>query len=125
MIRAVRTMFKCHVILFVGETLNAVKAYLAKGDYELGYPDEYFERVLLVRKGLVGAVTGFGTMGTCFIYVRNMRDIPVLVHEVEHAAAAILERAGVPHIHETDEVYAYLQEYIMDGLLDKENTNKQ
>ncbi len=125
MIRAVRTMFKCHVILFVGEKEQSVVEYIEKGGYELNYPEEFYMRVHAVRKHEVGAVTGFGTMGTCFIYLRHLHDMPVFAHEISHAAFAILERAGVPHTRDTEEVYAYLQEYIMDGLLDKENTKKE
>jgi len=125
MIRAVRTMFKCHAILFVGETLDAVKAYIKKGDYELNYPEEFYERVTLTRQRKVDGVTGFGTFGTCFIYVRSIKHIPALFHEIEHAAAHILWRAGVHHNDYTDEVYAYLQEYIMDGFLNPANTKKE
>lgn len=118
-------MFKCHAILFVNETLDAVKAYIKKGEYELNFPDEFYERVALVRKGEVGGVTGFGTYGTCFVYVRSLKYIPVIFHEIEHAASHILWRAGVHHNDYTDEVYAYLQEYIMDGFLDPANTKKE
>lgn len=125
MIRAVRTMFKCHVILFVGETLDAVKAYIKKGDYELNFPDEFYERVTWVRTRKCDGVTGFGTLGTCFIYVRSLKHIPSIFHEIEHATSHILWRAGVPHNDSTDEVFAYLQEYIMDGFLDPANTKKE
>lgn len=118
-------MFKCHVILFVGETLDAVKDYIKKGEYEVECAEEFYERVALVKTGKVGGVTGFGTWGTCFICVRSMKHIPVIFHEIEHAAAHILWRAGVHHNDYTDEVYAYLQEYIMDGFLDPANTKKE
>lgn len=35
-----------------------------------------------------------------------------LLHEVEHACNGILREVGIPHCHETEEVYAYLKTFV-------------
>lgn len=41
----------------------------------------------------------------------------VLVHETSHATRKILGRIDTPHIKETEEVYAYLQQFIFEEIL--------
>lgn len=41
----------------------------------------------------------------------------ILVHETSHATRKILGAIDTPHIEETEEVYAYLQQYIFEEIL--------
>lgn len=41
----------------------------------------------------------------------------ILVHETSHATRKILGAIDTPHIDETEEIYAYLQQYIFEEIL--------
>ncbi len=44
-------------------------------------------------------------------------DIADLAHEIEHAVFMIFDRIGMKHTIESDEAYAYFQQYIMRKVL--------
>lgn len=41
----------------------------------------------------------------------------ILVHETSHATRKILDRINTPHTEDTEEVYAYLQQFIFEEIL--------
>jgi len=45
-------------------------------------------------------------------------DIPTLTHEIEHAVFFILNRVGITHTKESDEIFSYYQAYVMKEALD-------
>ena len=40
-------------------------------------------------------------------------DVADLAHEIEHAAFLLFDRIGIQHTHESDEVFAYYQAFLM------------
>lgn len=52
-------------------------------------------------------------------------DIAALTHECLHAASIILRNRGVSFAKESEEVYAYLQEWIIMKIINKHNKLKE
>lgn len=44
-------------------------------------------------------------------------DVPTLAHEISHATFFLMDKIGTQHTHESDEVFAYHQAYIMKKAL--------
>lgn len=64
------------------------------------------------------ASTVIHTAGAVYMWVDSERDdyVPILAHELVHAAVAILDRAGVPISEENDEAIAYLVGHLMQEI---------
>lgn len=54
------------------------------------------------------------------LWLKTIKDIPVLTHELLHIAFFVLhKRRDTPLCHETEESYAYFMEYLCQELLKK------
>ncbi len=56
--------------------------------------------------------------GDVYLWVKDLERGSDFIHEVTHAATAIMELRGIPLSYETDEVLAYLMGWLKINLLD-------
>lgn len=45
-------------------------------------------------------------------------DLPTLAHEIEHAIFFIMDKVGIKHTEDSDEVFAYYQAYVLRECLE-------
>lgn len=57
----------------------------------------------------------YGACCECFVWIRNKKNIPALVHETSHLVDNIFEAQGL----KGEETRAYLQEYFVAEVLKK------
>ena len=64
------------------------------------------------------SVYAFNGNEVCFIWVKTKR-VSFIAHEVFHAVSYVLRHKGVPLSDNTDEVYAYLTEFLVREIIKK------
>lgn len=57
--------------------------------------------------------------GGSVIWVKNEESVGALVHEIVHASHYLLSERAIPLTEETEEVYAYLTEFLFNALTKK------
>jgi hypothetical protein len=86
--------------------------------------DNNYKELEEMYKGHGEDISCLGTMfpfdgGGCVIWIKNDEKIGTLVHEITHAVQHILKKRAIPLVFETEEVYAYLTEYLFNSLIKK------
>lgn len=118
------TVFPYDILFSVAEDKELFKYIEGKKKYKLS--DEEKEKLKLSSAGRTVQLRGHQTI----IRLRREKtsigfDLPVLVHEVEHAVFMILDYTGVKHVDESDEIFSYFQEYVIRTILDVVEPNKK
>lgn len=103
--------FAFDILLSVGDTPEQIIKYLDK-NYRGALTDE--ERKLIEFDKTIKGRTIFLENNAQIVWLRDGRNFPVLAHEMLHATAFILGKVGIEFSEKTDEVYAYLQQYLIE-----------
>lgn len=79
------------------------------------------KEIMRFKQGTNGKTIQLST-GQIIIRLKKVKtitglDIAILAHEIEHACFMLFERIGLTHTAESDEAYAYHQEYLMRKVL--------
>lgn len=108
-------IFKRGVVLFIGPAEELIDFYKK----EFPSDAETVEKVVKEDILETGLALGY-TLKCCsdaIIWMPEPREIGVLVHEFLHAVMWILELVEVKATKETEEVMAYMLEYLYDNLV--------
>lgn len=100
--------FPYDILVASNVSISAVKKYLS-GHFDIKLSDEAVE--MLSNSGL-GHTLRLPNKAT-LIYFPNTPDTGLIAHEVYHAVYLILQTMGITPSDDSDEVYAYLIEYVM------------
>jgi hypothetical protein len=106
-------------ILYTTACDHKVYNYISKNKkYTLN--DEEKEKLIVIGRGKTIQLRG----GQVILRVLKEKtqigiDLTILSHEIEHAIYFILSKCGVKHTEESDELYAYYQQYLMKYILDR------
>lgn len=63
--------------------------------------------------------------GDVFIWVKDLDKGSVVMHEITHAAASVMQCCGIPLNADTEEVLCYLVGYLKIHLMDKIYTKRE
>ena len=105
-------------ILFTTATDDEVIRYIEKNkNYELS--DSEKELLPISGDGRTVMLNG----GQTIVRVKSVKtkigiDLVIVAHELQHAVFLILDRMGVKHTIDSDEVYSYYLAYLMRKVLD-------
>jgi hypothetical protein len=75
--------------------------------------DEEKDKLLVIGTGRTTQLKG----GQVIVRVTKIKDLPILVHELEHAVWFIFTRIGIEHTDASDEAFAYFQAYLLKEVL--------
>ena len=111
------TIFPYDVLIAVSTHEEVIKYIENNKKYKLN--DEEKEKLAMDGNGRTVILGG----GQTIIRLKRQKtslgiDVCDLVHEIEHAVYFILERIGVKHNIDSDEVFAYYQAYLMKEAMD-------
>lgn len=105
-------IYHCDVAFFLETTVDELGAFFNKNRKNLDEEDyRLLRRDIEDTKKTGGAVYTFGV--NYIMYVRNTKKKGHCAHELYHLTNTILSQRGVEHT-ETDEPYAYLNEWLHD-----------
>ena len=118
MIKSIEVIpFKHHVVFFINESWESIDKYLDENEEFIANIDKVQRLYFSVMEGFSAAVTAFSENGNCYVFLRDLERIAVIAHEIIHVVYHILNFVGIEHSRETDEVYAYTTEYILEQIL--------
>ena len=111
------TIFPFDVLIAVSTYEEVIKYIENNKKYQLN--DEEKEKLEMTGNGRTVILGG----GQTIIRLKRQKtslgiDVCDLAHEIEHAVYFILERIGVKHNIDSDEVFAYYQAYLMRKAMD-------
>lgn len=105
-------IYRCDVAFFLETTVDELNTFYNKNKKNLDEEDyRLLRRDIEDTKKTGGAVYTFGV--NYIMYVRNTKEKGHCAHELYHLTNTILSQRGVEHT-ETDEPYAYLNEWLHD-----------
>lgn len=105
-------IYHCDVAFFLETTVDELGVFFNKNKKILDEEDyRLLRRDIEDTKKTGGAVYTFGV--NYIMYVRNIKEKGHCAHELYHLTNTILSQRGVEHT-ETDEPYAYLNEWLHD-----------
>lgn len=105
-------IYHCDVAFFLETTVDELGAFFNKNRKNLDEEDyRLLRRDIEDTKKTGGAVYTFGV--NYIMYVRDTKEKGHCAHELYHLTNTILSQRGVEHT-ETDEPYAYLNEWLHD-----------
>lgn len=105
-------IYRCDVAFFLETTVDELGAFFNKNRKNLDEEDyRMLRKDIEDTKKTGGAVYTFGV--NYIMYIRNTKEKGHCAHELYRLTNSILSQRGVEHT-ETDEPYAYLNEWLHD-----------
>src|SRR3990167_8068537 len=107
-----KTIFPFDVLICVASHEKVIRYIERNKNYKLS--DEEIQKLEMTGTGRTVMLLG----GQTIIRLKPQKiqigvDIANLIHEIEHAVYFITERVGIKHTDDSDELFAYYQEYLM------------
>ncbi len=106
------TVFPFDVLVTTENTSNLL-SYIGQHEIELT-PEEV--EALEMEDNVRGKTIPLSNK-SIVIRLRDKRDVPVISHEISHAIFAMMEVVGIHLCEHTDEVFAYLQQYYLEEIM--------